>query len=61
VAVELERGLYGADADGNRGEYRNFMVGYAVDQIFDLETGHDVTEQFKRNGKVLDQIERGIR
>lgn len=61
VEVTMCRDMnYGADADGNRGMRQDFIDGWEIESIFDLDSGEDVTENFKDNLDVADQIEKQI-
>ena len=49
VWLDLEMGVYGADADGRRGEKTNFVNSWGYEGIWDLDTGEDLTLEFKSN------------
>jgi hypothetical protein len=59
VYIDREFG-YGSDADGNRGSSRAWMEKCEINGIFDQDTAEDVTDQYKSNQKVVDQIERKL-
>lgn len=50
VRLSKERALYGADADGRRGEVRDFIEDVNIEAVYDLETGADVTDKWKGRG-----------
>jgi hypothetical protein len=47
VSLEKEMAIYGADADGRRGEAREEITDFKIEGIWDLESGDEVTDQFK--------------
>lgn len=57
VELTLSRDMaYGADADGNRGVMRETIEDWKIDAIFDLETGMDVTDEWKENEELKRQL-----
>jgi hypothetical protein len=41
--LTFERALYGVDADGRRGEWKDYLTYVEIESVYDLETGRDIT------------------
>lgn len=58
VRFDYERDYnYGADADGNRGIVSDFVVGYEIEGVYDLETG-DERDDLKKDSDLICKVEK---
>lgn len=48
---------YGSDRDGNRGVRRYSIDEWEIENILNVETGKDVTEEFKNNIELHCEVE----
>lgn len=60
VLITMERALYGTDADGRRGQWRDDVIDFAVESVYDLETGNEVTAQYEDSAELFRAIRRDL-